>query len=333
MDEFELIERLLERTGAGVRGVRLGPGDDACVLRPRPGSDVVVTTDVQVEGTHFRWEWLRPADVGHRAVAACLSDLAAMGARPWVVLSSLAIPAALSPARIHGVQRGMDRALRRYGAALVGGNISSTSGPYSITLTGLGSVPAGSHLARRGATAGDGIWVSGEPGRAALGREHLARGIRTPAYERAFCRPEPRLALGWALRRRRLASAMIDVSDGLAGDLAHLLAARLGARLEAPALVPPAHFTQRCRSLGLDAEGLVLNGGEDYELLFTAPPRVSERSLGPLARRLGVRIRRIGTIEATPAIWMADVDGSLRRVSPRGWRHGVATGGPGRASE
>jgi len=323
MDEFRLISELLRHTGARVSGVRVGPGDDAAVVRPPKGKDLVVTSDVQVEGVHFEWDWLEPLEVGYRAGAACLSDLAAMGARPWVVLSSLAIPSTLPPDRIRAVQRGLDRLLRRHRAALVGGNVTRSPDAFSITLTALGTVTAGRQVERRGARAGDRIWVSGTPGRAILGWHGLRKGPSRSSFSRAFRRPEPRIELGAALGRARLASTLIDLSDGLAGDLDHLLGSRHGALLQWRRLDPGPAFVRESRRLGLDPIELVLHGGEDYELLFTVPAKVSENRLKRLAGRLRLRLRRVGVVEPEPGIRLVDGKGVPVSVDPIGYRHRV----------
>jgi len=325
MDEFRLIDELLQHTGAGVSGVRVGPGDDAAVVRPPSGTDLVVTSDAQVAGVHFEWNWLEPLDVGYRAGAACLSDVAAMGAHPWVVLSCLAIPSGMSLEAIQSVQRGLDRVLRRNRAALVGGNVTRSPSEFSITLTALGTVATGREVKRRGARAGDRIWVSGRPGRAVLGWHEIRGGRSSSAFARAFRRPIPRIELGAALGRAHLASSMIDLSDGLAGDLAHLLGPSLGALLDWRQLNPGPAFIRQCRHLGLDPVQLVLHGGEDYELLFTVSADVRESRLIGLGDRLGLRLRNVGIVEPEPGIRLVDGSGRSVAIEPVGFRHPVGS--------
>jgi thiamine-monophosphate kinase len=325
MDEFRLIDELLQHAGAGVSGVRVGPGDDAAVVRAPRRKDLVVTSDAQVEGVHFEWNWLEALDVGYRAGAACLSDIAAMGATPWVVLSSLAIPPSLSLEAIRSVQRGLDRVLRRHRAALVGGNVTRSPNEFSITLTALGTVAGGREVQRRGARAGDRIWVSGRPGRAVLGWHEVRGGRSRSAYARAFRRPIPRIELGAALGRAHLASSMIDLSDGLAGDLAHLLGSRHGALLDWRRLNPGPAFVGECRRLGLDPVHLVLHGGEDYELLFTVSAEVRESRLMGMGERLGLRLRNVGVVEPEPGICLLDGSGDSVPVEPVGFRHPVGS--------
>jgi thiamine-monophosphate kinase len=304
--EFGLIERI-ERAARRVAGraVALGIGDDAAVLRPPRGEHLVVTTDALVEGVHFRWETHAPAAVGRRALVASLSDLAAMGARPLGCVLALAAPPSLPLARADGVARGLLAAAREFACPLVGGNVARAR-QTSLTLTALGSVRPGRILTRRGARVGDRILVTGTLGGAALG---VARGGPVRRV------PEPRLAAGAALARVPGIGGCIDVSDGLEADLGHLLAAAeggpLGAEIEAAKVPVPRGFHLACGRVGLDPERLVLAGGEDYELLFSARP---ESPAAPaLARRLGVPVAEIGRVTRRRR-------GRSRRRAG-GWRH------------
>jgi thiamine-monophosphate kinase len=308
--EFGLIARIERAAGRPRgRGVVLGIGDDAALLRTRPGEDVAATVDALVEGVHFRWDRDAPAAIGWRALVANLSDLAATGARPLGWLLALAAPGSLPLARFDGVLRGMLAAARAFGCPLVGGNVAA-AGETSLTVTALGAVARGRQLSRGGARAGDRILVTGTLGGAALAR---ARADRTGGRVRHA--PAPRLAAGAALARLRGIGACIDVSDGLEADLAHLLDAGAGGPLRAeldPARVPvPRGFHGACRRLGLDPTALALGGGEDYELLFTARPTAP--GAAALGHRLGVPVAEIGRIRRgsrTPA-----------GPPPRGWRH------------
>jgi thiamine-monophosphate kinase len=287
LGEFGLIERIARLAGrpAGKGGVVLGIGDDAALLRLHAGEEVAVTTDAFVAGVHFRFDQETPRGAGRRAAVGCLSDLAAMGARPLGLLLAFAVPPALSAAVALGFARGLVAEARRHGCALVGGNVTRAR-EFSATLTALGAVARGRALRRDRARAGDRIFVTGTLGRNALER---ARGrVRHAAA--------PRLAAGARLARLRGVGACIDVSDGLVADLGQLcLASRLAARIE-PARVPrPPGFTAACRRAGLDAERLALAGGEDYELLFSV--RAGGPGAAALARRLGVRVTEIGRFQ------------------------------------
>jgi thiamine-monophosphate kinase len=308
--EFGLIARIERAAGrARGRGVVLGIGDDAALLRPGRGEDVAVTVDALVERVHFRWDRDAPAAIGWRALVANLSDLAAMGARPVGWLLALAAPGSLPLARLDGALRGMLAAARAFRCPLVGGNVSA-AGETSFTVTAVGALARGRALSRRGARAGDRILVTGTLGGAALAR---ARADRSRGHVRHA--PVPRLAAGAALARLPGIGGCVDVSDGLEADLGHLLEAAAGgplaAELDPDRLPVPPGFGAACRRLGLDPADLALGGGEDYELLFTARPGAPGAEV--LARRLGVPVTEIGRIRrATRAAGAG---------SRRGWRH------------
>lgn len=267
--EFDLIREFFRRPVADA-GVRLGIGDDAALLALPAGEELVVTTDTLVAGRHFP-DSAAPFDIGWKALAVNLSDLAAMGAQArWVTLA-LTLPDS-DETFLREFARGFFALAEREGVSLVGGD--TTRGPLSITVTALGCVPAGRALRRDGARADDDLYVSGCVGDAGLGLrielgqwlDELAPLARDTALQRLH-RPEPRLALGLALRG--VASACLDVSDGLAQDLGHLLAASgVGAELELSALPRSAALADIDPAF---ADILALTSGDDYELLFTAP--------------------------------------------------------------
>jgi thiamine-monophosphate kinase len=292
LGEFALIARI-ERAARRMpqAGVALGIGDDAALLRARRGETLVVSTDARVEHVHFRWDTDGPAVVGDTAVAAALSDLAAMGAQPRGITCAIAAPGDLPLAAFDGLVRGIVRAARRYACPLVGGNLTR-AGETSLVSTVLGGVARGRALRRR-ARVGDRILVTGELGAAALAR---ARAERNGAPVRRI--PVPRLAQGRALARIRAVTGCIDVSDGLAADLAHLLGPRRHCRLD-PARIPlPRGFAAGCRALGLAPIATALAGGDDYELLFAIGP--AGPSAAALSRRLGIRVTELGRVEAGP---------------------------------
>jgi thiamine-monophosphate kinase len=291
--EFELIERHFTGRGARRADVRIGVGDDAAVVAPPAGGELALAIDTIVAGVHFPAD-MAPRFVGHRALAVNLSDIAAMGAEPAWALLGLTLPAA-DEAWVAEFSRGLDELARRHGTALVGGD--TTRGPLTVSVMLAGTLPAGRALLRSGARAGHDVWISGTPGDAGAGLAILqgrlaAAGEARDELLRRFLLPEPRVALGLALRG--LASACIDVSDGLAGDLAKLCAASgTGAEIEAARLpLSPALLA------AAGAEGAVrfaLASGDDYELLFTAPPE-ARTAIGALAA--GAACRRIGTVTA-----------------------------------
>lgn len=303
------VRRAAARGGPRRQELRLGIGDDAALLHPRRGQQVVLTTDLMVEGVHFLRARDAPAVVGRRLATRALSDLAAMGAEPLALLVSSAYPDKLAAAWPRGLYRGLLAAAHAAGARLAGGDVSSSPGGIVLDVVGVGQVPAGRALRRDGARPGDRIYVSGTLGEAASGRElaHSGRVPRTAAERRARRRhqhPRARWELGQALRG--IASAAMDLSDGLATDLHHLCReSRVGAVIEAGSLpVPP----------GADHLRRALFGGEDYELLFTVPPK---RRLPAAA----AGAHEIGEVLAGRRVWLQPASGARRPLPDRGWQH------------
>jgi thiamine-monophosphate kinase len=285
--EFELIRRYFERPAAHAV---LGAGDDCALVRPSHGFQLAVTTDMLVEGRHFL-PGAEPRALGHKALAVNLSDLAAMGATPrWATLA-IAL-AEVDEAWLAGFSEGLFALAERHGVDLVGGD--TTRGPLlMLSITAIGEVPAGGALLRSGAKPRDDIWVSGELGAAALALVHP----EIPEAARRLHEPEPRLRLGERLRG--LAHAAIDVSDGLVGDLGHILErSQTGAVVYYERIPRPEAFTHLDDFL-LERD-CVLSGGDDYELLFTAPE--SARSpIEALAGELELPLTRIGVIQPAQA--------------------------------
>jgi len=313
--EFDLIARHFTRPAPSAV---LGVGDDCALLDPSPGMELAVSTDMLVAGNHF----LPDADaesLGWKTLAVNLSDLAAMGAQPrWATLA-LALPA-VDESWIAAFARGFFACADRFGVELIGGD--TTRGPLTLCVTVFGEVPAGSALRRSGARAGDDIWISGTPGRAALGLAHLQGLCRlddpAPCLA-ALHRPQPRVALGIALRG--LASAAIDVSDGLLADLGHLVAASGVAATLWFARLPSA---SPCRGApGALARDCLLGGGDDYELVFAAPQACRD-AIARLATAAAeaAPLARIGTLAAgPPAVTVVAADGSVLDVARRGYDH------------
>jgi thiamine-monophosphate kinase len=277
---------------------RKGIGDDAAILRPRAGHDLVVTTDSLIEGVHFRFRTTDAASLGHKSLAASLSDLGAMGARPLGFIMSLALPRSTPALRLGGFLDGVLAEARSSACPLVGGDTVEASS-WSVTVTAFGEVRSGAALLRAGARPGDRLLVSGELGASGLGLALLEEGRRSLRGAGRFIgrhlRPRPPFRLGAELARRRLATAAIDLSDGLAGDLGHLTReSRVGAEVELDRLPLSRTFTPLCAQLGLDPLELALHAGEDYELLFTVDPAAPPAET--LTRRLGVRLTEIGRI-------------------------------------
>ena len=317
MSEFDLIRRLRQIISTGPPGGRrscvIGIGDDAAVLAVPPDKQLVVTTDTLVEGVHFRPK--TPAsDLGHKALAVNLSDLAAMGAEPAWFLLALTVPA-LDSAWLDSFAKGMAKLAGDAGIELAGGD--TTAGPLSVTITALGLVESGQALTRSGARERDLVVVSGVPGEAAFACKSLAGGIKPDAAaRRALDRPIPRLELG--RRVRRLATSCIDLSDGLLADLGHILrASGKGAEIELERLPGSA-----CLDGLEEPERLQLQtaGGDDYELCFTVPPeRVGELEL--IAQESGTGLTVIGKITASQELLCKAGDGAVYCPPGRGYEH------------
>ncbi len=296
--EFGFIELITRRVAAAgsTSSVVLGPGDDAALLRLPPGRELVVSTDALVEGVHFRFQTQSARCVGRRALVANLSDLAAMGARPLACVAALSAPGSLPLASARGLVDGILHEAGRHACPLVGGNLAAAS-ETSMAITVLGSVERGRALRRHRVRKGDLVFVTGTLGGQALAlarAEHQGRTIRSL--------PTPRIAAGRALARLSGVGGVIDVSDGLVADLAHLLeGSGLGIDLDCSRVPRPRGFDAGCRQLGLDPERLALGGGEDYELAFTLRSRAAARtSPAALARRLGVAVSKVGRVTGDP---------------------------------
>lgn len=306
LGEFDLIGRFFTRP---VQRNPLGVGDDCALLQPRPGMQLAVSSDLLLEGRHFL-STVDPAHLGHKALAVNLSDLAACGAQPLAFTLALALPQS-DEAWLAGFAHGLLSLADAHGCELVGGD--TTRGPLAICITVFGEVPAGQALLRSGARPGDELWVSGNLGDARLALE-VFRGklsVPQPVFEAARRRmecPEPRVALGLALRG--IASAAIDISDGLLGDLGHILRrSGVGATLQADRALPLLAASQQGADLPLAwRQQLVLAGGDDYELAFCAPPQRHAAVLAA-ASAAGVSVTRIGHIEAEPGLRILDAAG------------------------
>ncbi len=318
LGEFGLIEAIRRRARVDRPEWRVAIGDDAAVLRPRRGAELVWTTDTLVEDVHFRWSLTDAHSLGAKSLAVSLSDLGAMGARPLGFLLSLALPGAADPTLVQRFISGILACARAARCPLVGGDTVSARS-WVVTVAAVGDVPQGRALLRSGARPGDRIFVTGSLGEAALGLRELERGERRGAAVRRQLAPKPPLEVGPKLLRLRLASAAIDLSDGLAQDLGHLAdASGVAAEVELERLPLARSLRTKALALGLDPQGLALHGGEDYELLFTAPLRAP--SAATLARRLGCRISEIGSIRRGRGVHFTQ-RGQVVSVPARGWDH------------
>lgn len=303
------------RNGKQNRAVLTGIGDDCAVLRLLAGKDSLVTTDFTLEGIHFRRDWHAPESVGHRCLARGLSDIAAMGGEPVAVFLSLALPRDLRQAWVGRFARSLISLAEKHGAIVAGGDTAESPDGILADIIVVGTVPKGKAILRSGAKAGDRIYVSGELGgsAAAVVRMRGGRGKVNPReYVRHFY-PEPRVELGRVLREKTLASAMIDTSDGLSTDLAHICEeSGVGAEIDS-SLIPRAYAGKPAREVDLE---LALHGGEDYELLFTATQKKH------IPRHIaGVAITQIGQITRSHGIFVRNSKGVGYELHPRGWEH------------
>jgi thiamine-monophosphate kinase len=315
--EFEFIARRLRPLAAGTPGA-LDLLDDAALLDPPAGMTLVLTKDAMVEGVHFLADD-PTAQIAKKLLRVNLSDLAAMGATPLGYLLALARAKATPDTWLADFCRGLAEDQAEFGVGLLGGDTVSTPGPLTLSLTAVGQVPKGKALRRSGAKVGDDVWVSGTLGDAALGLLVLQGRIDAPPDARAhlierYRLPRPRLALGEALRE--VAHAAIDVSDGLAADLGHVLeASGVGAELRADE-VP---LSTAARDLP-GAREAALGGGDDYELLFTASAE-AEGVIAALADQLALPLTRIGRLRAAAGLCVFDKGGREIRIDHAGWQH------------
>jgi thiamine-monophosphate kinase len=309
LNEKSLIERI--RRAAATRGQRAsqGIGDDCAVLPLPRGHEALITTDFSLEDVHFRREWHPPDSVGHRCLARGLSDIAAMGGIPRTAFLSLALPPELPQSWVDKFVAGLLKLAAQFSVSLAGGDTAQSPAGILADIMVLGSVPAGQAILRSGARPGDFLYVTGTLGSAVAALNQLRDGkkLRPRSHPKHFY-PEPRVAVGQFLREKKLASAMIDISDGLSTDLGHICEeSGAGAVVYAAAL--PA-------TEGRDGLALALHGGDEYELLFTARPQ--RRIPKQIA---GVPITRIGEILSGRQMMLATADGKTQPLKPAGWEH------------
>lgn len=317
MSEFELIARYFTRPVRDGHRIPLGIGDDCALLQPDNSAQLAVSSDMLVEGRHF-FPGADPFRLGHKCLAVNLSDLAAMGAAPLAFTLALSLPEA-DPAWIAPFSEGLFAIADVHRCELIGGD--TTRGPLTVCITIFGEIPQGLALRRDGAQAGDDLWVSGTLGDARLalagyrGEIALEKVVLDAAGERMHA-PTPRVALGIALRG--VAKAAIDVSDGLAGDLTHILErSRVGATLDADAL--PAGPMLACQPRDLQRR-FMLAGGDDYELCFTAPAARRDDVLAAAAS-CDTRVTRIGCIDRNPGLRIVDCQGRNIDLRPDSFDH------------
>ena len=318
--EFGLIERIRAQV-AERDDILLGIGDDCCATALPAGEILLTTTDLLIEEIHFRRAWTDLFSLGRKAVAVNISDVAAMGGTPRTLSLGLALPADLTPDDFDQLIAGILAAAREYGAVLSGGDTCRSPGGLMLSVTVQGSIAPAQLLRRSGAQAGDLLYVSGTLGDSALAlRELLADRIPTAALALRHHQPTARLRLGQELAQRRLATALIDLSDGLRADLGHILeASGVGARVNAAAIPLSTTFrTALMTESGLF--DLVLAGGEDYELLWSAPPSAAA-ALAALSTELDLPLTCIGEIVAEAGLIVVAADGREIISAKAGYNH------------
>ncbi|RFP16730.1 thiamine-phosphate kinase [Duganella sp. BJB488] len=318
LSEFDLIQEYFQRPQHAARAT-LGIGDDCALLTPTPGMQTAISSDMLVEGRHF-FAGEDAARLGHKALAVNLSDLAAMGARPVGFTLALALPSA-DRDWLAGFSRGLFALADAYNIELIGGD--TTKGPLNICITVFGEVRPGQALRRNAALADDDIWISGTLGdaRLALAGYRLEQSMDAASLLAAAVRmhtPTPRVALGMLLAEQGIAHAAIDISDGLVGDLGHILKqSRLGATLDVDAL--PAGAVLATRETAL-RRAFAAAGGDDYELCFTAPASARAAVLAAAAS-VATPVTRVGRIEAAPGLRLVDAAGAPLGLQLQGFDH------------
>src|SRR5712692_749534 len=333
MRESEIISRL--RSIAQITDdVLVGIGDDAAVIRAADGRDLIACCDLMVEGVHFRSEWAPPRLLGRKALAVNLSDIAAMGGIPRFAMISIALPPRFGSDFVDELFGGLFEMANGCGVSIIGGDTSSSRDSLFIDVSVIGECESGRAVTRRGAKIGDRIYVSGSLGASALGLSLLEDGFRLDDSKDAsdairlravlkHLAPEPQLRLGRAIGEARLATAMIDISDGLSTDLWHILEeSRRGAVIHASAIpIAPCVRSLASAAKGIDALRLALHGGEEYELLFTARPEEQQR-IAELSTVSGIEITAVGEIVERGGLQL-ERESALEPVQPAGYEHRI----------
>lgn len=328
LGEINLVERLRGMARQADESLQIGIGDDCAVIRHPDGKAWLLTTDCLVEDVHFRPAFLTMEELGAKAVAVNVSDIAAMGGTPRFALVTLALPSSTPVADVDALYRGIRRSCEHYTLSLIGGD--TTRAPQMLlSLVLIGEQDEDQVVARSGASPGEAVCVTGTLGDAAFGFVLLEEGIRAEGASadiqwllHRHVAPRPRVIIGRRIAGEGLASAMIDVSDGLATDIKHLCTASgIGARIELARLPCSSPLKELAPTRGLDPFQVALTGGEDYELLFTVPAEKLE-TLEYEARIVGPRITRIGTTtDATEGVVVVEPDGRARPLSEEGFNH------------
>ena len=320
LGEFGLIDRIAGKVKPH-SGVKLGIGDDAAAIAPTPGTLTLATSDMLVEGVHFDLSLSDFLTLGRKSLAVNLSDLAAMGAVPRSFLLSIALPSSITVDAIDFFCTGLMERADQFDVALVGGDTCASRSGLIISVTLLGEQRGDLVVTRSGARPGDLICITGTVGDSALGLELLRQGVREGGAVERHLDPLPRVREGLRLAESRLASAMIDVSDGVLADLGHILElSRVGAVVETASLPLSEELVEQCRKLGLDPLQLALSGGEDYELLFTIAPD-ARGAVIDLFAETGLQLSVIGTVTDSGTLFVRAPDGTEYRTVRHGYNH------------
>jgi thiamine-monophosphate kinase len=327
LSERALVQRLRARMSTSAPHVTLGIGDDAAVIEPERGAADVITTDTLVEHVHFRRDWTSAFDIGHKALAVNLSDLAAMGATPRASLLSLALPSDFALEDFDALIDGFATLAEQSGAVVIGGNLTRSPGPLVVDGTAIGHVRRRRVLRRDTARPGDELYVTGAPGSAAVGLAVLQSGRARGAFEHALAdcvmryeRPEARWRAASIVARSGASLAAMDLSDGLADAAAQMAeASGIGVVIDA-ALVPISTGVTLWASLsGRSGTDIALAGGEDYELVFAVRPRQRRRFLAAMRRSQDLVVTRVGRFVPEPGAWLEN--GGVRTPLPSGFSH------------
>jgi thiamine-monophosphate kinase len=328
LGEIGLVERLSEMARQSDETLQIGIGDDCAVIRRTEGKAWLVTTDCLVEDVHFRADFLSLEELGAKAVAVNVSDIAAMGGAPRFALATIALTPSTPVADVEAIYRGIRRSCEHYTISLIGGD--TTRAPQMLlSLVLIGEQDEDRVVARSGASPGEAVCVTGTLGDAAFGLVLLEEGVRAQGASadiqwviHRHVAPRPRVLIGRRIAEAGLASAMIDVSDGVATDVKRLCTASgVGARIDLAQLPCSSPLKELAPTRGLDPLNVALTGGEDYELLFTVPEE-KLKALEHEARSSGPRITRIGTTtDATEGVVIVEPDGRVRPLSEEGFNH------------
>lgn len=328
MNEFELIKMITHGAPVSLDGLVCGVGDDCSVVTGHGGRDYLITTDALFEGVHFRPDWISPKTLGRKALAVNISDISAMGGRPLYYLVSIGVPDKFPVKDIEALFDGMKATASAYRMHIIGGDTCGSKKGLLISITAIGEVEHAKCLYRKGAAPGDVVYVTGTFGGSALGLSCLEKGLRgieMREYIRRHDEPTPRVATGLWLASSSCVSSMIDVSDGLAGDLGHIAeTSGVGIKVHADAIPLPEGFIQAAASCQKDPHALALTGGEDYELAFTVSKNkeeLFEKMLKVVLPTFNHKITKIGEVVEGKGVEVVDMHGAHLPLASKGFEH------------